>query len=58
LPDIRAAHHGDVLISGSCLRLLECALDPVGHEGVDTSLGRILRLGVDDHEHPSTPLGK
>ena len=51
LPDLSPAHHGDVLLPGCRLRLLEGALDPVGHEGVDAPLGYLLRLSVGDYEH-------
>jgi hypothetical protein len=51
LPDLGASHHGDILVPDGGLRPLEGTLDAVGHEGVHTSLGHRLRLGMGDDEH-------
>ena len=47
------AHHRDDLAVGDGLRLLERALDAVGHEGVDATLGTLRGRLMRDHEQRS-----
>src|SRR5829696_8179178 len=49
-PRVGSAHHGDVLVPGGGLRLLQRALDAVGDEGVDPALGRLRGCFVGEDE--------
>jgi hypothetical protein len=55
----RTAHHADVLVSGGGSRLLQGALDAVGHKCVHPSLGALRGRLVGDYEKgpPSGPVG-